>query len=349
MTTQADEVEQLARDIVGDRYGKHLAVDVVDSSLAEGMDRTLWASLADSGLALLSVPEELGGSGGTLADAAAVLTVASEYAAAVPLAETDIIAGWLAERAVLPLPAGPVTVAIADETSEGDSGRLVRVPWARVAQAAVVAFRTPGGERVAVVDDFRVEARGANLAEEPRDDIVVDWEVIRSEGTAVPEGTLALLPYRAALARSVALAGAARSALSQTVAHVSTREQFGRPLSRLQAVQHLLAEMAAETALMGAAASAAVATVQREGMESAESRLAVAAAKGECSRSATVVARIAHQLHGAIGATRESGLRLSTTRLWAWREEWGNERAWAAELGATALSSSSDAWELVTG
>jgi acyl-CoA dehydrogenase len=351
MTTQAEEVEQLARDILGGRYAKESAVDVVDSSATAGLDAVLWARLEEAGLTLLTLPEKLGGSGGTLADAAAVLTVAGEFAAAVPLAETDVLGGWLLERAGLAAPPGPLTVAVADDGDGSRSdGRLVlrRVPWARMAAGLVVAFRGTDGERVALVDAPVVGALGANLAEEPRDDVSVAQEVLDARSVLVEVGTLEAARYRGALARSLAMSGAARSALDQTVAHVSTRQQFGRPLSGLQAVQHLLAEMAAEVALMGAAASAAVATVERTGMSSAQSRLAIAAAKGECSRAATVVARIAHQLHGAMGATRESGLRLATSRLWAWREEWGNEHAWAAEVGSSVLMSSSDVWEIVS-
>lgn len=40
--------------------------------------------------------------------------------------------------------------------------------------------------------------------------------------------------------------------------HVSTRNQFGRPLARFQAVQNLVADMAAESALARAATEAAL-------------------------------------------------------------------------------------------
>jgi len=50
------------------------------------------------------------------------------------------------------------------------------------------------------------------------------------------------------------------------------------------------------------------------------------------------VAAIAHQLHGAIGTTEEHRLRLTTTRLWSWRDEDGPEAECFAELGRAALA-----------
>jgi acyl-CoA dehydrogenase len=62
------------------------------------------------------------------------------------------------------------------------------------------------------------------------------------------------------------------------------------------------------------------------------------------------VARIGHQVHGAIGFTREHSLRLVTTRLWAWRDEDGSEAEWNAEIGAAALAAGPDGlWPLVAG
>jgi acyl-CoA dehydrogenase len=47
------------------------------------------------------------------------------------------------------------------------------------------------------------------------------------------------------------------------------------------------------------------------------------------------VTAIGHQIHGAIGFTREHPLHQLTTRLWAWREEYRNQSAWADTLGET--------------
>src|SRR6516164_8695377 len=70
----------------------------------------LWRAVSDAGLPLAWVPEQLGGSGASLADGFAVLGVAGRFAVAVPLAET-LLARWLLTRAGVAAPNGPMTIA----------------------------------------------------------------------------------------------------------------------------------------------------------------------------------------------------------------------------------------------
>jgi acyl-CoA dehydrogenase len=103
--------------------------------------------------------------------------------------------------------------------------------------------------------------------------------------------------------------------------------------------------MAIEVALARAALDAAVAA-HAGGDDVA---WATAAAKLTTARAATDVARLAHQLHGAMGMTREHNLQLWTRRLWAWRDEGGSEGDWAARLGGEVLEEGPDAlWAFVT-
>ena len=50
-------------------------------------------------------------------------------------------------------------------------------------------------------------------------------------------------------------------------------------------------------------------------------------------QAASTGAAIGHQVHGAMGYTYEHRLHHFTRRLWAWRDEWGNEFYWQAKLG----------------
>ena len=63
-----------------------------------------------------------------------------------------------------------------------------------------------------------------------------------------------------------------------------------------------------------------------------------AVAKVRCGEAATRGTGIAHQLHGAIGFTHEHALHFATKRLWSWREEFGSDAFWAAELGRAAIA-----------
>ncbi len=101
-------------------------------------------------------------------------------------------------------------------------------------------------------------------------------------------------------------------------------------------MQQQLALAAAEVAAASAAAEAAARAADADGVLAAE--LPIAMAKARTSEAAGTVARIAHQVHGAIGFTREHDLRLATTRLWAWRDEDGSEAQWQEVVGAAALA-----------
>jgi acyl-CoA dehydrogenase len=166
----------------------------------------------------------------------------------------------------------------------------------------------------------------------------------------VPAGTADYAQGLLRLFRSLLIAGAAQRALDLTVAYVNEREQFGRALARFPVVQQEIARMAGEVALITAAAQAAVAAGPGVGAGGAVA--AVVAAKGQASQGAGTVAAIAHQLHGAIGTTGEHRLRLTTTRLWSWRDEDGPAAECFAELGRSALHAAhrgSGLWPWLTG
>lgn len=313
----------------------------------EGLDADLWATLEKTGLVRLTLPERAGGSGGSHDDAVAVLGAVGAYGARVPLAETDV-AAWLLHACGMAVPVGPLAVAPdpANLVVEGDraTGILRSVPYGRTV-AGVVAV---AAGRVVLVDPagLTIDA-GTNLAEEPRDTLVLDGAPVT---VAPAPDTVAELLLRAALGRAMLLAGAARGALALTVRYAGEREQFGRPIGRFQAVAQQLAICAAEMAAARAAVGAAARTADADGFAADSTVVAVGAAKARSSEAAGVVARIAHQVHGAIGFTREHDLRLVTTRLWAWRDDDGSAAHWQRVLGDRVLAAGPDGlWPLVTG
>ncbi|ALL79801.1 hypothetical protein AD006_28705 (plasmid) [Pseudonocardia sp. EC080610-09] len=315
------------------------------------LDRQLWDGLVDTGFHLLDVPEEAGGSGGDLSALAAALDVLAHRGAAVPAAESAL-AGWLAARAGLRVPAGLALVATGAVRERGP-GRLsgtVTVPWGRHADHVVVpVFGEDGPAGVAVV------AAGAgrwhtalDVAGEPRDELVLaDARATdRASGPDPDE-----LERRGALVRAAQLAGAARGVLDASVRHAGVREQFGRPLAAFQAVKHHLATMAGEVGLMRSAVDSAVlaeSTARTDPGVRAEATLAIAAAKAVTSAGAGVVAAAGHQVHGALGYAREHDLGRLTTRLWSWRDEFGDEGRWQDRIAARALAGTR-LWHTIAG
>lgn len=142
---------------------------------------------------------------------------------------------------------------------------------------------------------------------------------------------------RGALMRSVQLAGGVARVRDMAIEYAADRRQFGQAINRFQAVQHMLSELAAEAACAEAAAAGAVSDPSLEW---------VAAAKIVTGRAAGRAASLAHQIHGAIGFTREHPLHRVTTKLWRWRDEFGTESEWALELGRSLAGR--DVWEVLT-
>jgi acyl-CoA dehydrogenase len=315
-----------------------------------------WPALCDAGLTAIGIPERFGGAGGDLADAATVLRAVGYHAAAVPLAETWL-AGRLLSAAGLPVPPGPLAAAAGtapggrhkDEEIRAEpdgggwrlTGRLRRVPWAADADRIALVVQGPEQPLAALVERSEVSVEpGRNLAGEPRDDITLDGVAVEAVPSAFTASDLML---HGALARTVAMAGAARRILEVSLRHSTDREQFGRPIARFQAVQQLLAELAGEVTLLEVGAEAAVRAFGHGG-PGAET--AVACAKADAGRAAGAASTAAHQIHGAIGVTHEHVLRHLTLRLWSWRDEYGSEAHWHDRIAAAA---GGDAWPLVCG
>jgi len=359
MSADANERE-LLRDTVGRLLASHCTPERVAAAAkaSAGWDAPLWQALEDTGLTLAGSPEELGGSGGDLASAAEVAVAAGAAAAPVPLGET-LAAGMLLARAGFSVPSGPLALAVGAGVGE----TLRRVPYGRLATTVAVGGG-PGGEWLAVAARGSVARFGRNVAGEPRDDLRLgaDAEIHPASAGTVDHARWLLRLFRALL-----ISGAARRALELTVAYVTEREQFGRPLGKMPAVQQEIARMAGEVALIGAAAQAAVAdgavaddvsavadgvsaVADADASPAGDAISAVLAAKAQASHSAGIVAAIAHQMHGAIGTTEEHRLRLTTTRLWSWREEDGTASECFAELGRAALQAGAGGlWPWLTG
>ncbi|CAM5642675.1 acyl-CoA dehydrogenase [Streptomyces pilosus] len=331
-------------DHLGDLYEAATAIaadhQAADSTPCADLDRTVWDELERLGFTGLTVGEDLGGSGGDLLDAATVLTALGT--ARTPYAEAVLVAGPALQEAGLGLPPGPLTAGRLEGT-DALSGTARSVPWAR--HCDTVALLSDDRKLYLVsLDQPGVTVRaGTNIAGEARDDLHLDSATPLAAATLRP-GHATRWQQRGALARSLAMGALAARVVESTAAYVREREQFGRPLRSFQAVGHSLARLAADgLAMQTAAAAAAVAL--RDDAEDAD--LALAVAKAETSALVRQVAAISHQLHGALGFTREHRLGAYTTRLWAWREEYGHELAWQQQLGR--LAAEGDLWDLVTG
>ena len=314
----------------------------------------LWSALEASGLPEALAPEAAGGAGVAWREALEVLRAAGRHAAPVPLAETMGATALLA-AAGLERPPGPLALAapeasgVALEIVGGTGGwraqgRLAAVPWGGQASHVVTTALLDGRPQVLLLR--RADAavrRGSSLAREPRDELRFEGAPLRAAPLPPPLSADAALVL-GALARAAQIAGALERLLEDSVRHARERSQFGRPIGSFQAIQHALAVLVSETAAAATAAALAARAAER-----GDPTLAVAAAKIRAGEAAGIGARIAHQVHGAIGFTYEGALHFWTRRLWAWRAEYGSERAWAERLGRSVAARGSEAlWPDVT-
>ena len=327
-TTTDDSTRDLLRDTAS-RLFQDLCDPAALRAAEDGVwPEAMWRAVEDAGLPRALVPEGAGGSGVAFADAMVIVRAAGRFALPLPLPET-MLAGWLLARTGLPVPDGPMTVALLDVVFEQDSrastlrAHASRVPWARD-RTTIVAMENEGHVTLPPRVLCRIEP-GENVAREPRDGIVVEGPLEAGVDARLDHETLRAV---GAAMRTQQIAGALERLTEMTVQYALDRSQFGRPIGKFQAVQQNLAVLAGQTAAAGAAADMAA-----EAVGDAVRLMPIAAAKARCGEAAGIGAAIAHQIHGAIGFTREHGLHFLTKRLWSWRDEFGSETVWNRRLG----------------
>ena len=314
----------------------------------------LWAALEESGLTRAWVAEQHGGAGAGLADGFEVIRVAGRFAVPVALAET-LLAGWLLAEAGLAVPDGPIAIAptrwtdkLAIDAAGLVSGKARSVPFARTAGHLAVLADGPGGLQVALVkaSDMQV-GKGQNLAGDPSGEVTL----ASVKPLAVAKAPAGLdrerLMLMGAAARANQMAGALQAILAISTQYANERIAFEKPIAKFQAVQHNLARLAGETAAAVAAAGSAADTFAH-GVTGDALFLEAASAKIRVAEAVQEGAAIAHQVHGAIGFTKEHILHRFTLRLWSWRDDFGNESDWAVRLGRMIAAKGADElWPLV--
>lgn len=334
----------MSADLLGtiDRvFEDHCSKAARESAEAGEWPKALWQALEGVGLTTAALPESAGGSGLEFHEAMLALKRTAYHAAPVPLAET-MLAGRLLVAAGLPVPPGPLTVASGGLAIAGGKlgGTAQRVPWGADCPHVVVA----AGDSLALASTAGgVRRSEKNLAGEPR--VVLQFDAAPLVAVAAFADAPGRMLSEGALLRSVQMAGALERTLEYALLYANERVQFGRAIGKFQAVQHMLAVLAGQVAASSAAADAAV-----EASAVKPDDFMVPVAKARIGEAAGRAAEIAHQVHGAMGYTREHNLHYSTRRLWAWRDEFGNETHWQSLLGRMIAAKGADAlWPMLTG
>ena len=338
-------------------FGQH-ATRAVLAAADEGIwPAALWQAVEEAGLPLAAVSEEAGGVGLGAAETGLLVRRAAYHAVPLPLAETILAQALWTRAGGEPLdgpatlaPTNPRDVLALRKVAAGFvlEGRAERVPWGAEAKHVLALAKSEDGaaKLCLVSSDAATAVPARNVAYEPRPALVFDGVSLSTDAVrAAPADLDGTLTTEGAAVRAQQMTGAMERCLEFALAYVNERVQFGRPLAKFQAIQHMLAVAAGQVA---AATAAADALGEAAGTE--RFPFAVAVAKARTGEAAGQVAAICHQVHGAMGFTQEHPLHFSTRRLFAWRDEFGAEAYWQAQLGRLVCRMGGEAlWPLVTG
>ncbi|PRX17684.1 hypothetical protein CLV67_115187 [Actinoplanes italicus] len=299
-----------------------------------GPDVDLWARLCkEIGVAGLTIPEEYGGAGATLAEAAIVLEELGRVLSPVPM-----LGSLLAVEALLRCGDEEARARLLPAICAGE--RTVTAAWDG---SATVEDGLVSGEfrDVFAADVLLVVVDGRLYEVESGDDVGHTIDLSRQVGAvrldrrpAVPSGTAADLRDLACAALSAEQVGTAERALELTVAYVKERHQFGRPIGSFQVLQHRLAEAYVRVQAARSASQTAVDALVSGSPDA--SRLA-AVAKVTCSETLRATAAEMVQMHGGIAITWEHDAHRFLRRAWASARLYGPPDVHVARLTSTVL------------
>jgi alkylation response protein AidB-like acyl-CoA dehydrogenase len=281
---------EMLRDTVASIVEKHASPEAVRRAMESerGYDETLWTLLCEQvGAAALVIPEELGGAGGELADAAVVIETLGRG-----LVPTPLLGTTLAELALLS--ADEADADTLEKLAEGTStGAVVFDPGYVInGDVADVVVGTQDGRLT----------RWTTFTAEP----VVAMDPTRRLARVEPGATEAIGPDpgladTAAILLAAEQIGAASRCLDLTVAYTKDRVQFGRPIGSFQALKHRMADLYVLVQSARAVVDDAVAE---------PSATSAALARITASEAFSAVTAESIQMHGGVAITWEYDIQL---------------------------------------
>jgi alkylation response protein AidB-like acyl-CoA dehydrogenase len=307
----------------------------------DGFSRGNWRTLAELGLLGLPLPEESGGAGGSNVDVMVVMEQFGRGLVVEPYLGSVVLCGALLKGLAKDSPLlsgladGSLLMALAHgerqaryalqdvETAarkDGDgfrlNGRKSVVIHGDSADKLIVSARTSGAARDAAGISLFVVDRGANglaVRGSPTIDGLRSAEITLSEVRVATDALLGpidgALP---AIERAVDTATAAVCAeavgamavlIETTLDYLKTRQQFGAPIGRNQALQHRMVDV--QIAYEQAKSMACLAAMMADSDDDAARRRAISAAKVQIGRAGKFIGQQAVQLHGGIAMTDE--------------------------------------------
>lgn len=359
-----DDVQDRLREELRKALDKHCGSPALHRliDVQQSHDAALWQLIAgEMGLAGLLIPEQLGGGGATLREAAVVMEELGRACAPVPFLSSAVLATTAltvaadasdtsAPAVIDELLTGQIAAVVVPATTcplanyhptvieHGDgtvSGAVTNVVGADCADVLIVPAVAAEAVQLYLVDPA---AAGVSVTRRVSLDLtrpVSEVALTRAPAqplTAADVGSTAL--RKALESASVLLAseavGVADWALDEAVDYMKVRHQFGKPIGSYQALRHRAAQMWITNAQARAAAIYAAACAASD---HDDRRIAMILAKSYCGANAVTVAELSLQLHGGIGFTWESSVHFRLKRALAISSMLGSADQLHAALG----------------
>jgi alkylation response protein AidB-like acyl-CoA dehydrogenase len=345
LSPEQEEFQRSLRRFIADRSPLPRVREVAATD--RGWDDQLWSQMSQQlGLPSLLVPEEYGGSGATMIEAALAMQelgrglVPSPYFATtafgvLPILELgtdtqkakllpEIAAGERTVTTALTEPSGvwgPGGVSMR-AAAAGDAvtltGTKAYVIDGHTADSILVVALAPGegGEFGWYLVDG--DAPGLSRAKVETLDLTRPMATLELSGTPgvplgepVPWSSIAHILDLASSLLAAEMVGGIEAAMTMSVEYAKVRYQFNRPIGSFQAIKHRAAEMAVELDTSRAAMLYA-ALVAAEGSD--ELALAAPVAKATAASGFSFAASWNIQIHGGIGFTWEHDAHLYLRR-----------------------------------
>jgi alkylation response protein AidB-like acyl-CoA dehydrogenase len=339
-----DEHQQEFRDTIRQVLAKECTTaDVRAAYTAPAAKSRRWSTLAGLGVVGLTVPDLQGGLGLGFVDLVPVLEESGAVALPEPLIETTALAAPLladlaSEHAhdarlaswLRGLGDGSLTAAVGPT-----SGDTTPIAGADGADLFVLTAEGPEGLEIHLAEADAVSVTPVASLDPTRRLGALTFDPSATTRFASRARALALagaIADRAAVATAAMLLGLSERMIALGAAYAQERRQFGHAIGSFQAVKHLLAGAQVKAEFARPLVYAAAWSLDAGAPERSR---AASAAKASASDAAMEAARVALQVHGAIGYTWECDLHLFMKRAWALAEAWGS----AAEHRRLVLAS----------
>ena len=311
-----------------------------------GFDHALWKQMCGLGWSGLRVPEDRDGTG---LDVTALCAMAQQLGAALgsePLiavaAAAQLLQGeWLAgvmagERIVVPAWMERAHDLALNGRTQFRNGKVSGSKRLVACAPAADAFLVATNEGLALV---RKDAPGVTVTAVSLHDGCFAGDVVFADaaGEAIA-GTLDAVFEESALATAAYLLGAMEAAFDITLAYLTVRKQFGKPIGSFQALQHRAVDLKIQIELTRAVVHDAAATLDDPQASAGVRQSVVSRARMRAGDAGMRVTQEAVQFHGAMGMTDECDIGLYARKILAVHNDWGSTVAHRQRFTAIELA-----------